>query len=263
MDTTGGSSGCRRQDTLDELPAATTSVTPRAGAPPELAEAEVWPSSAVALERRRRPPWSTWPWDSAPTTGGLTSPVEPPCSPATTDSGSGTPWTRLTAAYTVRSSWPTRVWSSCWLRCLTRSGAVLVPVGEGVISCTPVGGRSGGGGRGRGRPDVGRREHHRPRPAARRRLHRSGSPSWSPLVEPEVGERLARPVASPGRRARTGSRPDRRSPAGSTTIEEWTTRYLALAEAAGGPALGGDPRRDPHPQPASTRTVSGSSTGSR
>ena len=112
-----------------------------------------------------------------------------------------------------------------------RSGAVLVPVGKGALSCTPwVDGQVVGDGA------VVDADVAAANIADLARLHTVDPPvgvlSWSPVVESEVGDRLADLVARPWTTGPYGE-PARRAIAGRlTAIEEWTDRYLALAEAA-------------------------------
>ena len=113
----------------------------------------------------------------------------------------------------------------------TRDGQVLVPVAEGALSCTPwVDGREVGEG------PVSDAETAAVNIADLARLHAveppADVPSWSPVVDTGVADRLAGRVATAWSTGPYGE-PARQAIAGRlTAIEEWTGRYLELAEAA-------------------------------
>ncbi len=113
----------------------------------------------------------------------------------------------------------------------TFAGGVLVPVAAGALSCTPwVDGVVVGEG---AVVDVDVADANIVDLA---RLHAADPPagvlSWSPVVGPDVADRLADLVAIVWSTGPYGE-PARRSVAERlTAIEEWAGRYLALAEAA-------------------------------
>ncbi len=116
-----------------------------------------------------------------------------------------------------------------------RSGRVVLPVADGVLSCTPwVTGEA-----------VGAGPLHDAAMAAQNiadltRLHRSSPPEriprWAPSIWPDLGARLERLVAKPWQTGPYGE-PARAVIASSlTAIKAWTNRYLGLAaEAAAQP----------------------------
>ncbi|MET1006413.1 MAG: phosphotransferase [Propionibacteriaceae bacterium] len=113
----------------------------------------------------------------------------------------------------------------------TRDGQVAVPVAGGALSCTPwVDGRVVGEG------PVADFETAAANIADLARLHAAEPParlpSWSPVVGPDVADRLAGRVTSAWPTGPYGE-PSRRAIAGRlVAIEGWSGRYLALAEAA-------------------------------
>ena len=113
----------------------------------------------------------------------------------------------------------------------TRSGGVMVPAAEGALSCTPWVDAAVVGDGAVDDADVAAANI-----ADLARLHAAdppaGLPGWSPVVEPDVGDRLAVLVANAWTTGPYGEAARGAVAGRLTAITEWTGRYLVLAEAA-------------------------------
>lgn len=113
----------------------------------------------------------------------------------------------------------------------TRSGGVLVPVAEGAMSCTPWVDAAVVGDGAVDDADVAAANI-----ADLARLHAvdppADLPGWAPVVEPQVGDRLAELAASAWTTGPYGEAARGAIASRLTAIGEWTGRYLVLAEAA-------------------------------
>ena len=113
----------------------------------------------------------------------------------------------------------------------TLAGGVLVPVAAGALSCSP-GSTVGWSATGPSSTPRRRPPTSPTSPGCTPPTRPPACSSWSPVVRPDVADRLADMVAIAWPTGPYGE-PTRRSIAGRlTAIEEWSGRYLALAEVA-------------------------------